>query len=165
MVTYERDPASVLWDTAAAALLQRARRARGGWQGTRIADPSDRQRAALAALGINVDARDNPSAIGGRARGGQGIDAKTRWARAFVRAVQYQNDRRHGGPGLALEVQVGRHKVAGVRVPAGRAVRLRVRRGGQVAQRAVERMPDAARVYTEHGPGQRWSDPNLRDWG
>lgn len=163
---FERDPASVLWDTAARALLERARKARGGWQGTRIADPSPRQRAALAGLGINVDARDKPSAIAGRARGGQGLDAKTRWARAFCRAVYYQNDRRNGGPGLALELEVGRHKVAGVKVPAGRAVRLRVRRGGSVALRAVGKMPESKRIYTDAGnPAMRWSDPDLRDWG
>ena len=163
---FERDPASVLWDGAAQALLERARKARGGWQGTRIADPSPRQRAALAQLGINVDARDKPSAIAGRARAGQGLDAKTRWARAFARAVFDANDRRNGGPGLSLELEVGRHKVAGVRVPAGRAVRLRVKRGGAVALRAVAKMPESKRIYTdEGGPGLRWSDPNLRDWG
>lgn len=163
---YERDPVSILWDLPAAYLLERARKARGGWQGTRIADPSPRQRAALARLGINPDRPDNPSAIGGRARAGRGVDAKTRWARGFVRALMYQNDRRHGGPGLAVEVQVGRHKPAGVRVPAGRAVRIRIRRGGSVARRIVRQLPDSKRIYTDEGfPGQRWSDPGLRDWG
>lgn len=163
---FERDPASVLWDTAARALLARARAARGGWQGTRIADPSPRQRAALASLGINVDGRDKPSALAGRARGGQGLDAKTRWARAFARAVWYANDRRNGGPGLSLELEVGRHKVAGKTVPAGRAVRLRVKRGGTVARRIVQNMPESKRIYTDEGaPAMRWSDPGRRDWG
>lgn len=161
-MSFERDPVSVLWDLPAAVLLERARKARGEWQGTRIADPSPRQRAMLARLGINVDGRDNPSAIGGRAGA---ASAKTRWARGFVRALHYQNDRRNGGPGLAIEVEIGRHKEAGVKVPAGRAVRVRIRRGGSVAQRIVRQMPDSQRIYTDGGyPGHRWSDPKRRDW-
>jgi len=164
-VPYERDPVSVLWDAAAAQLLARARSARGGWQGTRVADPSDRQRVMLMALGINPNARDLPSAVGGRARAGHGLNAKTRWVRGFTRAVWYHNDRRNGGPGLALELEVGRWKPAGVRVPSGYAVRLRVRRGGSAALRAVERKQASARIWTGEGePGSRWSDPGLRDW-
>lgn len=156
---------SVLWDGAAETLLERARKARGGWQGTRIADPSPRQRAALLALGIDPLGPDNPSTSGGRARGGAGLDAKTRWARGFVRAVNYANDRRNGGPGLALELEVGVHKPPLGVIPAGRAVRLRVRRGGQAADRAVRRKGEAARIFTDDGsPGGRWSDPELRDW-
>lgn len=157
---------SVLWDSAAAALLERARKARGGWQGTRIADPSDRQRAALLGLGIDVLGKDVPSAAGGRARGGAGLDAKTRWARGFARAVWYANDRRNGGPGLSLELEVGVHKPPLGVIPAGRAVRLRVRRGGMVSRRIVQRMPDAGRIYDDAGQAAgRWSDPSLRDWG
>lgn len=162
---YERDPVAVLWDTAAAQLLARARGARGGWQGTRVADPSDRQRAALRAIGINPNRSDVPSAVGGKARAGAGLNAKTRWVRGFARAVWYANDRRHGGPGLALELQVGRWKPAGVRVPSGYAVRLRVRRGGSAAIHAVERKSSNARIWTGDGErGARWSDPELRDW-
>jgi hypothetical protein len=158
----ERDPVSVLWDGAAAQLLARARKARGGWAGTRIADPSPRQRAALAAVyGIDADGPDRPSTAARRG----GLNAKTRWARGFVRALYYANDRRHGGPGLALEVEVGRHKPAGVRVPAGRAVRVRVRRGGSAAVRAVQRKGDGARIWDADGlPAGRFSDPALRDW-
>jgi hypothetical protein len=164
-VPYERDPVSVLWDSAAAQLLDRARSARGGWQGTRVADPSVRQRAALLNIGINPNRTDVPSAVGGKARAGNGLNAKTRWVRGFARAVWYANDRRNGGPGLALEMEVGRWKPAGVRVPAGYAVRLRVRRGGTVAMRAVERKTAAGRIWTGDGEhGARWSDPALRDW-
>jgi hypothetical protein len=159
----ERDPVSVLWDGAAGQLLGRARRARGQWAGTRIADPSPRQRAALlASYGINPDGPDNASAQGGR-RGG--LNARTRWARGFVRAVYYVNDTRHGGPGLALEVEVGVHKPPLGVIPAGRAVRLRVRRGGSVAARAVARKPDSKRIFNGEGvPAGRFSDPALRDW-
>jgi len=153
---------SVLWDAAAAALLGRARRARGQWAGTRIADPSPRQRAALlAAYGIDPDAGDRPSTATRRG----GLNARTRWARGFVRAVYYANDTRHGGPGLALEVEVGAHKPALGVIPAGRAVRLRVRRGGSVALRAVARKPDSKRIWDDAGlPAGRFSDPALRDW-
>ena len=165
MAVGERDPVSVLWDGPARALLRRAIDAKGEWQGTRIADPSERQRAMIRALGINVNARDNPSAQGGRARGGHGINAKTRWARGFVRAVFYHNDRRHGGRGRSLELEVGRYLPAGAPVPAGYAVRLRTVRGGSVARRAAQRLPEEARIYTDAGgPGMRWSDPGLRDW-
>ena len=119
----------------------------------------------LLAIGINPNARDDPSAIGGRARAGQGLNARTRWVRGFARAVWYANDRRHGGPGLALELEVGRWKPAGVHVPSGYAVRLRVRRGGSAAMRAVRAQAGSKRIYTdEGGPGKRWSDPSLRDW-
>lgn len=161
-MTAERDPVSVLWDGAAAQLLARARSARGGWAGTRIADPSPRQRAALQRVhGIDPDGPDRPSTA--RRRGG--VNARTRWARGFVRAVYYANDTRHGGPGLALEVQVGAHKPPLGVIPAGRAVRLRVRRGGQVAMRAVARKPDVARIWDdENMPAGRFSDVALRDW-
>jgi len=163
--SYERDPVSVLWDTAAWTLLEETRKLRGGWRGTLIADPSPRQRAMLLAMGIDPDGPDNPSSIGGRAKRGAGLNARTRWARGFVRAVNYANDRRNGGPGLALEIEVGRHKPAVGVIPAGRAVRLRVRRGGSVALRAVQAMPDAARTWTDDGGhGDRWSDPARRDW-
>ncbi len=162
---FERDPVSVLWDSAAAALLERARKARGEWQGTRIADPSQRQREALLRLGIDVLGRDVPSAAGGRARGGAGLDCKTRWARGFARAVWYANDRGHGGPGLSLELEVGAHKPPLGVIPAGRAVRLRVRRGGMVSRRIVRRLPDDRRIYDDSGrAAARWSDPRLRDW-
>jgi hypothetical protein len=160
----ERDPVSVLFDPDwIAAYITRARRARGQWAGTRIADPSPRQRAALlAAYGIDPDARDRPSAVGGR-RGG--LNARTRWARGFVRALYYANDTRHGGPGLALEVEVGVHKPPLGVIPAGQAVRVRVRRGGSVALRAVGRKPDSARIFDDAGaPAGRFSDPALRDW-
>ena len=153
---------SVLWDRGAAQLLGRARRARGGWAATRIADPSPRQRTALLqAYGIDPDGPDQPSTA--RRRGG--VNARTRWARGFVRAVYWLNDTRHGGPGLALEIEVGAHKPALGVIPAGRAVRLRVRRGGQVAMRAVARKPDAQRIWDSSGiPAGRFSDPARRDW-
>lgn len=158
---YERDPVSVLWDTAAVRVLAETRALKGGWRGTRIADPTPRQRAALLDVyGIDPDGPDNPSSIGGR-RGG--LNARTRWARGFVRALAYANDRRHGGPGLALEIEVGVHKPALGVIPAGRAVRVRVRRGGSA--RAVQAKPESKRIWVgDREPGGRWSDPARRDW-
>jgi hypothetical protein len=165
-VPYERDPVSVLWDTAAKALLARAQAAGGGWQGTRAADPSGRQRAMCLAIGINPNAADSPSAAAGKARRGHGLNAKTRWVRGLARAIWHANDSRHGGPGLPLRLEVGRWKPAGVTVPPGYAVRLRVHRGGSgAAVRAAEAKPDSERIWTGDGqPGPRWSDPARRDW-
>ena len=161
----QRDPVSILFDDPAVALLRRAVAAKGAWQGTRVADPSDRQRAMLLAIGINPNHRDIPSAVGGRAIKGRGVNAKTRWVRGFVRAVYYANEHERAGPRRALQIEVGRWKPAGVRVPSGYAVRLRVRAGGTAALHAVQGKPDEARIWLESGEhGGRWSDPGLRDW-
>jgi hypothetical protein len=173
-VTYVRDPVSVLFDAGARSLLTRAYAARGTWVSTRLADPSPRHLAQLALLGINPLGPDGATAAGGR-----GLDARTRWARGFVRALYYQHrwyapgtgDRWRqarrtvpGGRG-ALEVQVGpRLRVRGV-LPGGREVRVRVHPGGQAARRAAARLPDSRRIYDDQwAPGERWSDPALRDW-
>lgn len=158
----ERDPVSVLFDIGAAAFLERAYAARGQWVGSRVADPAARHLVALRAMGIDPLGRDNPSAEGGR-RGG--LNARDRWRRGFVRAVYYANDSRHGGRGRAIEIQVGRKVPARGIIPPGRAVRIRTRRGGGVALRAVDRKPEAARIWVgDHERGGRFSDPALRDW-
>lgn len=170
-----RDPVSVLFDEGARALLARAYAARGQWAGTRLADPGPRHLAWLAARGISPLAPDNASAASGG-----GLDARSRWMRGFIRALYYQHRWYSStGPGLAwraerrssprnagaLEVRVGnRVPVRGV-IPAGRAVRVRVRPGGQAARRAVQQLGDADRIYDDAGrPAGRWSDPSLRDW-
>lgn len=153
------DPASLLWDSAAQIVLERAYAARGQWVGVRIADPSARQAAGLLALGITALGRDNPSAIGGR-RGG--LDARDRWRRAFVRALYRANKANGNRP---IQVEVGRKLPRRGVVPPGRPVRVRLRRGGSVAMRAVDRKPDSGRIWVgDHEPGQRFSNPDLRDW-
>lgn len=154
----EPDPVSVLWEAAAVRLLERAYAARGEWVATRISDPTPVQVARMAARGINVLGPDRPSTAARRG----GLNARTRWGRGFVRAIYRVNKQYRGRP---LEVEVGRAlPVRGV-VPAGRAVRVRVRRGGQAAMRAVERKPDAQRIWADEGtPAGRWSNPRLRDW-
>lgn len=167
-VAATRDPVSELFDPGARALLARAYAAKGRWAGTRLADPGPRHLAWAARVGINVGGPD-PAAGG---------EARSRWARGFVRSLYYQHkwwsdgdggfrrtrriEPRHAG---ALEVEVGRRvPVLGV-IPAGRAVRVRIRPGGQAALRAVKRLPDSARIYSDSGaPAGRWADPNRRDW-
>lgn len=149
---YTRDPVSVMWDAAALTVLRRARAARGGWYGTRLADPGAGQRAALLGLyGIDPDGPDTAA----------GREARTRWARGFVRAVYYHS---RGGR-QAIQVEIGRRVPARGVIPAGRAVRVRTRTGGDVAKRAAARLPEDQRIYDASGsPGARWADPDRRDW-
>jgi len=175
---HARDPVSELFDAGARRLLARAYASPGTWVGTRLADPGPRHRAFLASRGINPDGPDPVNALPG-----SGVKAYSRWARGFVRALYFQHRWFSGNPGggfrstrrtvardaSALEVQVGRHLPGGpqagtVLVP-GRAIRVRVRRGGQQAMNAVKRLPDSRRIYADDGtPAARWADPALRDY-
>ena len=183
---YERDPLSQLLDGGARRLLERAYAQPGTWVGTRLADPGLRARTFAAARGINPDGPDQPSARGGRTAR---TDARTRWARAFVRAVYYQH-RWYSGGGQrpwrgerrttprdtgGLRFEVGRRVPASPQYdpanpaaggfPAWRAVRIRLEAGARAKERAVARLPDSQRIYTDDGAeGARWSDPDLRDW-
>lgn len=161
-MSLEPDPASLLWDTAAAELLRRAYAARGQWVGIPVADPSDRLRLRLLALGIDPLGPDAPSAIGGRR---SGLNARDRWRRAFVRALYRANDGRRGGPGRPIQVEVGVKLPRRGVIPPRRPVRVRVRPGGKAAMRAVDRKPDRQRIWVgDGGTGHRFSDPSLRDW-
>lgn len=170
-MTFVRDPMSVLLDSGARRLLARAYAHPGEWVGTKLADPSPRTRAYAAARGINLDAADDPSTPGGTSRR---TDAKTRWCRAFVRAIYYQHKWYSGGgtqgwrgqrrttarDSGALRFEVGRRR------PGGRAVRIKLDRGGARKLEAVQRLPDSQRIYDDTGePAGRHSDPRLRDWG
>lgn len=171
---YTRDPVSQWFDDGARRLLARAYAKPGEWVSTRVANPSPQQMVQLAALGISPFAPDRPSTASAK-----GLDAHSRWCRAFIRALYYQHRWYSGRPGGgwrgkkratprqtgALEVRVGRMlPVRGV-IPAGREVRVRLERGGQAARKAAERLPEARRIYDDEGaPGGRWSDPARRDW-
>jgi hypothetical protein len=167
---------SVLFDGPARRLLSRAYARPGVWVMTRLADPSPRHVAWAAERGINANGPDNPSVAGGR-----GLNARSRWARAFVRALNYQHKWYSGGgqapfrtqlrtaprSSSALRIEVGRHIPASPRggFPAGRAVRVQLARGGQAKARAVRRLPDSARIWTDEGePAARFSRVELRDW-
>jgi hypothetical protein len=172
-VTAERDPVSELMDGGARALLSRAYARPGRWAETRLADPGPRHLAVLAVRGINPFGPDDVSA-----RGGRGLDARSRWARGFVRALYYQHQwysepggqwrtarrlvpRRAG----ALQVEVGRKVPTAGIIPAGRIVRIRLLPGGEAARRAVRRLPDSRRIYTDRGDqAARSADIANRDW-
>ena len=171
-MSYRRDPVSELFDSGARRLLERAYARRGQWVGTRLADPSPGHVALFAAMGINVLGPDNAATRSGRHQ-----QMQTRWARGFARAVYYQHKWYYAGGGLrasrrmaantsgAVEIEIGRAAAALGIIPAGRAVRVRVLRGGAVARRAVGAMADADRVWTDGAePGGRFSDADGRDW-
>lgn len=137
------DPLSLLWEQDAARVLQIAVAARGRWYGTYVADPTVRQAAYASGLGIGLGADRLP-----------GRKAKTRWCRAFTRALERQRK----AQGLTVEWQVGN------RLPAlgGRAFRIRTRAPGDGQATGK---PEAARIFDDAGaPAGRWSDPEDRDW-
>lgn len=177
MSRYERDPVSVLFDQGARRLLSRAYAQPGRWAGTRLTDPSPRHLSWLASQGIDPDGPDNPSA-----EGGTGLNARGRWARGFVRALYYQHrwfspvGRKNAGAWRqqrrtvaretgGLVVDIGRRVPATGVLPAGRAVRVKLERGGQVKAAATRKVPASGRwINSAGGHGPRSSAPELRDW-
>lgn len=176
-MAFQRDPVSALFDVGARRLLARAYDKPGEWVTTRLQDPDPVQVAWGLTLGILLPGRDAPSAAGGR---GGGLNARTRWARSFVRCLYYQHkwystigsDRwraeRRAVPRAAgaLEIEVGARRLParGV-IPAGREISVRLMGGGKSARRAVHGLADDDRIFADNGePAGRWSDPQLRDW-
>jgi len=140
--------ASQLWDAHAAAFLAGVVAAGGEWHGKRISDPTAARGRLLAAAGYDPLGPDDKTGKGS-------LNARDAWRRAFVRAVYRANDpRRKGnpGPGVQLEMQVGRYiRPSGVR-PGHRMVRGRCHRGDGKAW-------VAAHVPEDH----RWDlDPGAR---
>jgi hypothetical protein len=164
----QRDPVSVSFDAAAARLLRRAYERPGEWAGTYVRNPPPEWTAWAVRNGISLLGPD--SAPGGQAR--------TRWARAFIRSAYYQHrwhyypgrgldlsDRRASPWGRPLQYQVGTVRLTPAGVVVGRAVRVRTRPGGAAAQRAAAGLPDSRRIYTAGGePGGRFSSIAGRDW-
>lgn len=157
MASFSRDPVSELFDTGARALLVRAYTRPGQWTGTAIAIPTARHIAYFAGRGINVLGQDQWG--------------RDRWAAGFVRAVYYQHKwyfaqgtfstekRMTANDSRGLQYEIGRMTLR------GRAVRIRTRQGGDAAMRAVKKMPNSRRIYTDAGaPAGRWADVNGRDW-
>ena len=177
MPGYSRDPVSVRFDGGARKVLERAYARPGVWIATRITDPTPRQVAWLRLHGISWRGPDNPSA-----QGGSGLNARDRWTRGFVRAVYFQHKwysgggtrpwraQRRGTPRYsgALQIEVGRRVPARGVIPSGRAIRIRLLKGGMAKERAVEAIPAqrrwAAGRKGEREAGPRWSDPTARDW-
>lgn len=162
---FARDPLSTLFDEAARRLLSRAYATPGQWAGTRLADPSDAHIRFANSHNIFPLARDDVP-------GGQ---ARTRWARAYVRALYFQHkwysaggtggwrSSRRTAPRNAggLVVEVGRALPATGVIPRGRAVRVKLMRGGQAKEAAVAKIPEE-RIWADGGPA--WADPRRRDW-
>ena len=157
--SFGRDPVSVLFDPGARRLLGRAYAKVGKRVTTRLADPEARHIAHFAGQGINVLGPDNASTVSGRH-----YDARSRWARGFIRSLHYVNGHEFGG--LPLKVEVGRRvRRLGI-IPAGREVSARVfLSGGRGARRAVAALPESERIFDPEGnPGPRSADPEGRDW-
>lgn len=159
---YERDPVSVLFDSGARRLLERAYARPSQWAGTRIAAPDPRHAVWLAAQGINVYGTDE---LG-----------RDRWAAGFVRALYYQHTwHRAGGrwggrrmvpnDARAIRYELGRRLPALGIIPAGRAIRIMSVPGGPAARRAVAKLPDSRRYILAGGqPGPLQADGQDRDW-
>jgi hypothetical protein len=160
---------SELFDGAARRLLGRAYKSPDHCAATRLADPTSAQRSAVASsYGVDVLAADDA---------GKG-QARTRWARAFVRALYYQHrwyytrgaqlgaTRRTEVSPRPLKITIGRHlPVKGV-IPAGRLVVVEVLPGGAAKDRALAAKPATDRYITPAGePGPAWNEgPESRDW-
>lgn len=183
-----RDPVSEVFDNSARRLLTRAYAARGEWVSMWLPDPTIRQRTRFAGIGILVDGPDKPTAVGGTSGG---LNARSRWARGFVRSLNYQHkwyspagrsttwrtDRRIAARSTGgLRVEVGRHLAPSPQwdpadpeaggLPPRRRVRVKLEAGGAAKQRAVARLADRDRIYDDAGrPAGRWADIKLRDWG
>lgn len=159
-----RDPVSETMDGAARALLTRAYKARGGWASTRLKDPTPIQVALWMARGIRVLGPD-PVPRGG-------MNARSRWARAYVRALWYQHKWYSGAPGggwrtqpraamrwPGIEVEIGPHRPATGVIPAGRPVKIRV---ANVRQARASGAPSDDWSWSDDGP--RRGDVSFRDW-
>lgn len=171
-MSFRRDPVSELFDEPARRLLARAYARPGQWVQTRLADPRPQHMAWAAGHGISLLAGDNASTASGRH-----ANARSRWARGFVRAVFYQHRWHYAAGGFtdrrrtaandagAIQFEVGR-RIAPVGVlPAGRMIRIMCRGGGGQALAAVQSLPDAERIYDDAGNrAGRWADPEGRDW-
>lgn len=166
---YRRDPVSLLMDKPARQLLQRAYAAPGKWHATRLRQPLPAHVAWAAGLGINLLGRDPAKeAVGTRMR---------RWLAAFERAAYYNHkwyftggrldtDRRQTAARTrALDIEFGRWLPARGVIPAGWAVRIRLRPGGTAARKAVMKLPESQRIFTDEGAAAgKWGDPTKRDW-
>lgn len=132
------DPVSLLWDAAAGSFLAGVIAADGQWFGRRVADPTPERARTLEAAGYDWGGPDDKT---GRGR----LNARDAWRRAFIRAVYRANDARKGGPGVHLELEVGRKVPRRGVIPPGRMVRGRCHTG------------DAKAWIRDHTPeGDRW---------
>jgi hypothetical protein len=164
---FARDPISIQFDAAAAALLRRAYTSRGEWAGTYVKNPSAEWQlwALRNGWGRLLGPDDAP-----------GGDARTRWCRALVRSCHNLNRKfmTSGGLDLAdaprpwgvrppyvLKYQVGTVKLSqrpDVRV-IGRAFRVKLLTQAEAARFAREgKIPDGSKWIDDDGhPGPRYA--------
>ena len=165
---YVPDPVSTLFDAAAKRLLERAYARPGEFVRTRLANPGPRTVAFASARGINNLLGPDPVATSGG-----GLNARTRYCRAFVRAI-YRQHKKSGMPG-GIHVEVGRHIPASPQFdpehpdrggfPPGRAVQVLYRADKNKARAYMRNQPDSAKAIDNKGyPTRRWSNPGQRDW-
>lgn len=164
-MTTTADPVSETLDRAARQLLDRVYAARGGWAVTRLASPTPEQAGYWLFQGVPVWGpdpvhRQNPD----------GLDARSRWMRAYIRALWRQHQFWSGDPDTGgwraqrrttrrpdgIQIRVGRlMPVRGI-IPAGREIRVRmsdIPKGSPVP---------AGRQWASGGPAA--SDATVRDW-
>lgn len=159
------DPVSETMNAAARALLERVYRADGAWASTRLKDPTVGQAARWLLHGITVNGPDPVD------RGG--FNARSRWGRAYARALWRQHKWYSGDPGTGgwratrrtvprrpgIQVEIGPHRPATGVIPAGRPVRVRL---ADPADAAARGRPE--REWAWAGGAPRSADPDARDW-
>lgn len=169
-MTLTRDPVSEWFDAGARALLDRAYATPGQWVTTRLKDPGPGHYRAAAAMLPPVDL-GGPDPVPGR-------KAKTRWGRAFLRALYYQHRWwSAGGTGRwrttkrttlrksgALLVEFGQHRPALGLIPGGLVVSVQLAPGGRAKAEAVAALPRSERWNIASHPGPATSELDDRDW-
>lgn len=160
---------SVAFDEGAKNLLDRAYAHPREWQHTRLADPGPGDLIRWRGL----DNPLGPDPVPGRR-------FRTRWGRAFARALYYQhrNYSPHSQTGPwrktkrsvprksgALLVEAGAYKPALGVIPRGMAFRVMLTDGGQAKAAAVAELPASQRWGGPDGHGPAASDLADRDWG
>lgn len=135
----QRDPVSVLFDSAARRFLERAYAAPGEWVTTRVALPTAEQTIWAARQGIDVHGRDH---LG-----------RPRWTAGFVRAIYHQaqwyrtgnkwvtSRRMTPNETRTIGYEIGRWMPERGVIPAGRLVSIRSITRAE-ARRAAERAPE-----------------------
>ena len=181
-MTHTRDPVSVLFDSAARRLLDRAYAHPHTWVQVWLPDPGIRQRTRMLEHGIGDLLAPDPLPKGG------GLDARTRWGRGFVRAVYYQHrnysPRSAGGSWSkrtsprntgGLRVEIGRHVPGSPQfdpthperggLPPRRRVRVQLAAGGRAKAAAVDRLAARDKWIVDERPGPRYGGGGrFRDW-
>jgi len=168
--TYTPDPMSIPFEAPARQLLARAYARPGRFVTTPVwANPGPQAQAYAAAHGVTGDLL-GPDPVHD---GSGGLNCRTRWARAFIRAVYREH--KHGRGYGAIHPEVGRYIPASPQYdpdnpsaggfPPGRAIRIMYQPSNAKAREYMARQPDSAKAFDPNGyKAGRYSDPSKRDW-